>query len=378
MEFASRSKFRYQDLDAFRAMFSVRPVRIRVGKIKNRGIKLFIEKGRKNFGPPRPKSELSEAVSAVELESGVSNGHASMGENPGTALIVAELNGDKSMRRKITEIGALPAIPKIYNKMICQSKSETGSLENVAEIIAADPEMTSKILKLVNSHDFNLHIRLKSPLHALSFLGFDIISALVLFEGMFAQFTAERPARNFIGSVHDHSLAVGISAYKISKSITPNGAFPLDSLIAGLLHDVGKIIMLANFRAEVDEAVTAVENRLVPLHEIEYEMIGITHAFIGAYLATLWGLSDSVIEAVALHHLPRDSTDPTRSVLAAVHIADALEHERGRNSIQGRLVTVDIEYLKDLGILEKLPQLKEECTMEADLETEKIILAKLL
>ncbi len=338
---------------------------------------MFIEKGRKNFGSSRPKSELSETVSEVELESSVSNGHASIGENLGAALIVAELNGDERMRRKITEVGALPAIPKIYNKMICQSKSETGSLENVAEIMAADPEMTSKILKLVNSHDFNLNIRLKNPLHALNLLGFDIISALVLFEDLFAQFTAERPTRNFIGSIHDHCLAVGISAYKISKSITLNGVFPLDSFMAGLLHDVGKIIMLANFRAEVDEAIIAAENRMVPLHEIEYEMIGITHAFIGAYLATLWGLSDSVIEAVALHHLPRDSTDPTRSILAAVHIADALEHERGCNSIQGSLVTVDIEYLKNLGILEKLPQLKEECTIETGLETEKIVLAKL-
>ena len=69
--------------------------------------------------------------------------------------------------------------------------------------------------------------------------------------------------------------------------------------------------------------------------------------------------------------------NPKRSILAAVHIADALEHERGCNSIQGSLVTIDIEYLKELGILEKLPQLKEECTMEAGLETEKIVLPKL-
>lgn len=361
------------------------------------GNRLFGEKGRRMLKGGQGQRDTAELHSAV-VEA-IRNGHAGIDgalqsagyshqvmkkpngpeavtEILGESSIVAELRGDERMRYKITEIGALPTIPRIYNKMVYEFRLETGSLKNVADIISSDPEMTSAILGLVNSNYFNFHIKLKSPLHALNLLGFDIISALVLFEGVFSQFAAEGPAGDFIECVHDHSLAAGIGAYKISKSIPLKETFPLDSFVAGLLHDVGKIIMLAYFRDRLNEAVTAVEDRLVPLHEVEYEIIGITHAFIGAYLLTLWGLSNSVIEAVALHHMPRKSTHPVRGVLAAVHIADVLEHEQKCNSIQDRVTGVDIEYLKDTGVFEILPRLKDECMIGADLEAEKIGQAK--
>jgi HD-like signal output (HDOD) protein len=114
---------------------------------------------------------------------------------------------------------------------------------------------------------------------------------------------------------------------RIADTILPPGREQQEAVTASLLHDVGKLILVAEDPDRWKRLNDEAHERGVPLHQVELESEGVTHAATGAYLLSLWGLPDPVVEAVAHHHdpgsLPGIGLDP----IAAVHIANALANE---------------------------------------------------
>ena len=119
--------------------------------------------------------------------------------------------------------------------------------------------------------------------------------------------------------------------------------------MAGLLHDIGHLVMLTEFR-DVDALPALLQSRHGDaLCQHEEALIGVHHGWIGAYLLRLWGLPQSLVEAVAWHHQPSRSGIPGVTALTLVHVADALVMER-----DGHMDMLDEAYLRTLGCLDQL------------------------
>jgi HD-like signal output (HDOD) protein len=116
---------------------------------------------------------------------------------------------------------------------------------------------------------------------------------------------------------------VGTLARKIAKSMGLTPVCVDHAFVGGLLHDIGKLVLVSNYPAQYQAALRRVRESAVPISEAENEEFGTSHAEIGAYLLWLWGLPDPVAEILALHHRPSRDTEASAAVVA-VHFANAL------------------------------------------------------
>ena len=156
-------------------------------------------------------------------------------------------------------------------------------------------------------------------------------------------------------------MKVGAYAKRIARIEATDQRSVEHSFTAGLLHDVGKLVLATNLPQEYRSALVRVVRERISLQEAEASQFGVTHAEVGAYLLGLWGLPDSVVTAAAFHHDPMKHPTEHFDPLTAAHVANALEHERHSKSRNGTHSAVDEAYLVMVGLAERLPVWRELC-----------------
>jgi putative nucleotidyltransferase with HDIG domain len=147
--------------------------------------------------------------------------------------------------------------------------------------------------------------------------------------------------------LQQHSLAVGALARKIAKRLSLSPAEVGHAFVGGLLHDIGKLVLVTNYTEQYQEAMRRARASNIPIDQVESEMFGASHAEIGAYLLWLWGLPDPVAEILALHHHPSRDTEVAPAV-AAVHFANALVNQESEQEM-------DLDCLRLKGLEAELP-----------------------
>jgi HD superfamily phosphohydrolase YqeK len=123
---------------------------------------------------------------------------------------------------------------------------------------------------------------------------------------------------------------------------------------AGLMHDLGKVILATNFDEQYHGAHNVSRKQQIPLWEVEKDIFGATHGEIGAYMLGLWGMSEEIVKVAAMHHHPLRAGDTTFSPLTAVHVANVLEYEGTAEPDGLPLPQLDADYLKQLGLEERV------------------------
>src|SRR5262249_48295770 len=117
--------------------------------------------------------------------------------------------------------------------------------------------------------------------------------------------------------------------------------------------DIGKLLLAANLPAEYSQMIEQAQRRHLTLREVEFEILGTTHAEVGACLLGTWGLPLPILEAIAWHHLPQLSEDRTFSLLTAVHVADAMDREKAARGADMLVSRMDAGYLKRLDLADR-------------------------
>lgn len=263
------------------------------------------------------------------------------------------LYSDK-VTKVVANLKSLPTMPMTYQRVIELISSPNSSLRQVGKVVATDIGMSAKMLQVVNSAYYGLRHRISDPIHAVVYLGLKTVQALVLTSGIFSKLEQEKVERFAVTALQDHCTRVGGLAKAICQSWRMDKKQLEDAAMAGILHDVGKIILIAKLPEQLSDAIKISRQRLIPLYEAEQELVGVTHAELGGYLMGLWDLPNVIVEAATFHHTPSQSINTNFSIVTAVHIADALDHELCSGLGDGASVQVDMDYMTKMELLESL------------------------
>jgi len=257
--------------------------------------------------------------------------------------------------RLVSQVTTLPSLPHVYTKLLEELQSEDASVRGVAELIAQDVGMTAKLMQMVNSSFFGIPRRIESPTQAAALLGLNVLKPLVLSASIFSQFHADGLQGFSVDTLMEHSLAVSHLAQQIARSHSENKELEEDALLAGLLHDVGQLLLVANLQEQYCKTLALALEKEISLCDAELECLGASHADVGAYLLGLWGLPGSIVEAVAFHHQPIKCMADGFGPLTAVHVANILVNETQPSCGITYSLDIDVDYLEHLGVADQLP-----------------------
>lgn len=262
---------------------------------------------------------------------------------------------DQTLREIIAKLDRLPSLPALYTEVSRAIASPDVSLNEIGRIVNRDVAMSTKVLRLVNSAFFGLRRRIVSVEEAVVYLGTDTLTDLILTLHIFSEFSSESSIEGFsISELTRHSLMTANIARLIMQAETGDRSRAEEASTAGMLHDIGTLILAINLPEVYARAYRIAQEKAHPMHESEVEMMGVTHAQIGAYLLGVWGLPPAVVEAVAEHHTPERVISRGFSTVTTIHVADILAHQL--NSIDVPIPELHQDYLGSLGISDRVSQ----------------------
>lgn len=277
------------------------------------------------------------------------------------AIFLHRLLDNEGLKKLISSMKTLPSLPETYYRLLKELQSSNSSVKQVGQVIAEDAGMTAKILQAVNSAFFGLSQRIVDPTQAVLLLGLDTIKALVISVHIFAQFEQPNARGLTVGNLQTHHLTVAMLARHIAEWQQLDRSALDAAVTAGLLHDIGKLVLAANLPEQYRRVQLWAEKRNITVYQAEGHIFTATHAEVGAYLAGLWGLPDPIVEALAYHHQPGLGGNARLSPLTAVHLADCWAHQANRRNDQQAIPEPDLAYLAQLGLLDRLPEWQADC-----------------
>jgi diguanylate cyclase (GGDEF)-like protein/putative nucleotidyltransferase with HDIG domain len=246
------------------------------------------------------------------------------------------------------DISQLPSLPVVAIKLLKLTRDTTSAVADLVRLIETDPAITAKILQIVNSAAYGLPRRIASIKHAIVLLGFAAIRSLAMDVVLYDQLIKRRSRHGF-NRVHfwQHCLTVATLCRALAHRVHyPN---PEEAYIAGLLHDIGMIISETHGRITYSEFLKQQDHHEGLLIDIEKKILGLDHGDIGAFVCQQWGLPDSIVLALKLHHqrfahLPLNPEQ--RLLIAMVSLADFIAWLLGVGSAQiarGSILQPEVE-----------------------------------
>ena len=227
------------------------------------------------------------------------------------------------IRRKIKAIKSLPTLPAVAQKVSKMAENDATSAGQLARIIASDQALSGRVLRLVNSSFYGFPGRISSISNAVVLLGFDVVKSLIISVSVF-----EMMEKGIIG-LWEHSLGCALASRLLAQQIP--GSDPEEISVAGLLHDIGKVIYSTQLSETHTEIKTLIEEKKIIFYAAENQIQQMNHCDIGAWLAESWNLPATLREPIACHHTPQRATH-ARLATAIVHLADFLTRAVGFGS----------------------------------------------
>ncbi len=254
----------------------------------------------------------------------------------------------------LTEFTQSP--PIIYHKLQKTLKNPDFSFNDLTEIIQSDANLTTRLLKLVNSPYYNLTTRIDTLSHAISVVGLDQLVDLALSTEVVSKFRDVKFPKFDAELFWIHCIACGIASRSIAAH--RNDVNPESFYLAGLLHDIGRLVILKKLPKESEQVVVQSVKSKKPLSEVEKETFGFNHDEVGQILLEEWNLGERIVEGVEYHHNPLKAPR-FKEEAATIHAADIVSvNMKLGNSGEGfvgsakpgvlKLLQLDVEFLRSL------------------------------
>ncbi len=271
------------------------------------------------------------------------------------ALALRDLIADEGVQSLVSSLRELPTPPEIYDELVHELQMPEPAVHKITEIVARDIALTTKVLQVAGSGYFGVGEKAASLLQAVARLGVERVRSLVLTHGIVARYEGPKVGGVDLDGLWAHSVTCGGLAQSIAKDAGLDDKAAENAFVAGLLHDIGALVLAANQPEKYETIVAVSQYENAARLEAERQALGASHARVGAYLVGLWGLPDIVVEAVAHHHTPLECPGHAFDVVTAVHVAEGLTQAHERTDPDRPLENVlDLEYLAAVGVAERL------------------------
>lgn len=224
----------------------------------------------------------------------------------------------KSVLDEIKTIEELPTLPAVAMEAMTLAHSPDVTIEKLSEVIHRDPPLAAKMLKLANSSYYRRSNRqIETIQRAISILGLSEIVNITSSVSVLSSFAGHK---GVLEAFWDHCVATAIIARTMARilHISTNGR----EFVAGLLHDIGKIVLDQYFHEDFLKALELSEQRGCSLYETEIEILGATHMEVGQVLAQRWNLPSFLVDVISWHHDPNQAE--FKDLSALISIADLL------------------------------------------------------
>jgi putative nucleotidyltransferase with HDIG domain len=233
----------------------------------------------------------------------------------------------ESPEQMVSSAPELEALPVVAQRVLAIVRDERTTIDHIANLLGTDQALASAVLRYANSARAMPNRRIASLREAIARIGQRALSEVLIRACAGPMLDRGLPPYALPRRVAwRHAATTSIAARDLAVLVKVAGAGAEEAAIAGLLHDVGKIVLTSVVPEAAAEAVSIARSRRIPVWEAEARVLGFHHGAVGAALLRSWGLPDAVIEAVALHHQPSRTGNPLATV---VGLADAAAHSVG-------------------------------------------------
>ncbi|HTR98040.1 MAG TPA: response regulator [Candidatus Acidoferrales bacterium] len=239
------------------------------------------------------------------------------------SLLLRDLVSPAELRALLGEVGQLPGLPGIYAELSRRLEDPSVSVLELAELVSEDVALAAQVLRMSNSAYFGRERSVTRLSDAAARLGTRLLRSLVLTAELYGGFPMPRQFAGRHEELQRHAALVA----RIASSLEPRAAWKDDAFSAGLLHDVGKLVLMSRLpvRYEGVEREAAETGR--ELTDVEMQRLGANHGTVGACLLGMWGLPSVVLEAVNGHHGLALEVPHRLNPSRAVALADRLAHD---------------------------------------------------
>ncbi|MBZ0274040.1 HDOD domain-containing protein [bacterium] len=236
---------------------------------------------------------------------------------------------DNEILRHLDKVRDFPTLPRVVTRLNEAVASPHTSTADVACILQDDPAVSAKLLRLVNSAFYARGNRseITSVPFAVARLGFREVRNLVMTLSVFSQFQQKSSVLD-LPNFWRHSISVAVASRVVhgfavnSGEHTPPAPEPDGEYACGLLHDMGLLVLSLYFPQKLRDVLKQHAQSGYTLHAVEEEMLGVTHATLGGFVARMWQLPEFVAIAIENHHTPDQAPESARRLSYVVQLAD--------------------------------------------------------
>jgi putative nucleotidyltransferase with HDIG domain len=267
--------------------------------------------------------------------------------------LINRLIVNDTMEQLVSRMQIVPGHPSLYLKISQALSRPDTNLESIAELVSSDCAISTRLVQTVNLPYYGFAHSVSHPIDAMLIIGMETTRGLVLGLEAFSKLQGGRIASATVDTVWEHSQRVAQNGRRIAQLFSENASVAHDAYASGLMHDIGKLVLEANFPKDYQSAQTIALMRQLPLSQVEQETFGVNHAAVGAYLLSMWGLPLSVVEAVARHHAAASEFKSGFNASVALHLSNFLETGEVHDAS-------DIaDYPEELGIDERFEEIAQ-------------------
>lgn len=226
--------------------------------------------------------------------------------------------------RILLNIKNLPSIPKVIFEVTKLLENPATTTNKLAEVISKDQGLTLKILSVANSPLYGIRRKVSSIEFAILVLGFkdmkDIVTAISFADSFKISTNKEFEPMDF----WVHSMLSGTAAKSIAQCLGFN--LGGDAFVAGIIHDIGILVIHRYMYKEFVEIVKVSEAKNIPIFEAEYEVLGLSHQEIGRFLCEKWQLPNVLCDTINNHHLPGNGSK-NNVITSIIHLVDYMSQK---------------------------------------------------
>lgn len=231
----------------------------------------------------------------------------------------------ESYRNALASAKDLPTLPTVVLRLHSLIRDPNSGADDIAEVINRDVALTSKTLRLVNSAFYGFSQRIDNVSHAIVIMGMNKVKSLVLTASVLDSLENPQSGFDYVG-FWEHAIGTGIAAEALGKCLKSN--YSEDAFVAGLLHDLGKLIFCQYFPEDHGKVQNLVADQELTVVQAEHQLLGFDHSLIGSWLAEKWKFPEELCLAIRMHHEPAHAR-VHRDLVWLIHTADVFIHALG-------------------------------------------------